>query len=121
MQQYIWGFSGGWWHALAKHDPAYDEKEVVSRRLTQQRIAKAMRQDPEKTQALLAADPKALDVTSRQATGSGPGRGLTLCGLHDLRLEATKESAEGIGVDPDLETDHLCPACKLLSGLEAGA
>jgi hypothetical protein len=92
MSTYLWGKSGRWWHALVRHDPAYDEKDVESARLTQ--LARAR-------------DPDAPAVSYRQVVKTSPGTGRTLCGLTDLKLAK-------LGVDP-VKSDPLCPACEGLA------
>lgn len=92
MAAYLWGLSGGVWHALTKHDPDFASatEPRVSEKLTLARQAK----DP-------GAEPVTYLVLVRKP---GPGTGHTLCGLEALELEQ-------LGVDPALE-DPLCAICE---------
>lgn len=92
MPTYLWGFSGGWWHALTRHDP--DFTAVTELHVSEKLTAARRRKDPE-----------AEAVKHPVVVGKpGPGHGDTLCGIPKLALDR-------LGVDPD-EGDRLCPACQ---------
>lgn len=93
QKNYLWGLSGGYWHALTRHDPDFSNSVelVESPKLT----AIARRKDPE------AAPVLAQRV--KPGVAPAPGTGASLCGLKVLPLDR-------LGVDPE-DGDVLCVSC----------
>ena len=91
MASYLWGKSGKFWHALARHDPEF--------------IYDTPRESAKLTAVARKKDPNAPAVLIPIVKDTKPGTATTHCGLAGLKLER-------LGVDPK-KGDPLCPACEV--------